>query len=362
MESPVMSGGALGNATAGGERADVEEEPVVTGGPKRSALGGARWIANSMLESRVRLIIALDVILIAYMWIVKTSTFASLNELRSILLTMAAPGMLVAGMTILLLAGAFDLSVGSVLSLSGVVAGKLLLGWHVGVVVAVVVALSVGIVTGLINGVLVASVGINPLIVTLGTLSVFQGISELIASTGYSGFGRSFDALGQGELATIALPVWITAGVALVIGVASAKVPYFRKFYYIGSNPEAARRSGIRTQRVLLSGFVLTGVVAALAGVLVASNLDAASATAGSGMELTVIAAAVLGGASLTGGEGSILGGIAGVLFVTLLQNALVVYGVGVYWQDIATGTALVFAVGLDSLKRSAGVMRFLTR
>ena len=305
----------------------------------------------SLTESRPRLILLLTVLLCLGLTATHPDTFPTLENARAVLLNATAAVIMVSGMMILFAAGAFDLSIGSILSLTGVVAASLSVSYGVPGPIAVAGGIGVGAIAGLINGVLVTSLGINPLIVTLGTLSAYLGITQLISGSGVDYLPRSFTDIGQTEILGFGTSFWIAIIVVAVTWFLMSQTAFFRKFYYIGGNPRAAKLSGIRNERVLIVGFVIMGALAGLAGVLGAARLGGASSVAGTGQELAVITAGVLGGASLKGGEGTVIGGVLGVLFIALLQNALLIQGVGVFWQSIVTGVALIFAVGLDSYK-----------
>ncbi len=147
-------------------------------------------------------------------------------------------------------------------------------------------------------------------------------------------------------------PFWVMLVVVAVASWAVANTRFFRQYYFIGGNARAAKLSGIRVQRLTLIGFVLMGTLAGLAGVLGASRLNSAVVSAGIGVELSVITATVLGGASLLGGEGTILGGVLGVLFIALVQNAMIINGIGIFWQNIIVGLVLLLGVSLDRFKQ----------
>jgi ribose transport system permease protein len=150
------------------------------------------------------------------------------------------------------------------------------------------------------------------------------------------------------------MPFWVMLVVVLVGGWAVARTRFFRQYYFIGGNARAAQLSGIRVQSLTLVGFVIMGVLAGLAGVLGAARLNSAVVSAGIGVELSVITATVLGGASLKGGEGSVVGGVLGVLFIALVQNAMIINGVGIFWQNIIIGLVLLLAVSLDRFKQTS--------
>lgn len=304
-------------------------------------------------QQRALLLAVLVVLLSAAMAYFYPVSFPTADNIKAVLLNASVSAILVCGMMVLMIGGVFDLSIGSVLSLCGVVAAVLIQNSHLSTDLAVLVALGCGAVAGLVNGLLVARIGINALIVTLATMLIFRGISQLIGGNGVvAPVGDDFASLGQSAFLGVQAPIWAAAVVVGVFAWMVTRTRLFRQFYFVGGNERAAELSGIRAKRVLLLGFVLMGVLAGLAGVLNAARLNAASVTAGTGIELQIITAAVLGGASLKGGEGSVLGGVLGVLFIALINNALIIGNVDVFWQNVVVGLVLITAV---SLGRSDG-------
>jgi len=269
----------------------------------------------------------------------------------------AMEGMVVIGMTILLAGGMFDLSVGSTMALAGVVCAWAL-NQGLGIPTAIIAGLLVGIVVGFINGSIVTRIGVNPLITTLGMMSIARGIA-LVATQGkpISGFPKDFVFLGQGVLRLLPdYPVPVPFVLMLVLVIISdillRRARYFRQIYYIGSNAKAALLSGINVNRVLLMSFVMAGLMAGLGGVISTARLTSAIPTSFVGVEMRMISAAIIGGASLAGGEGTVLGSMLGLIFMALLSNGMVILGVSVYWEGIVQGTVLVLAVTIDMLSR----------
>jgi ribose transport system permease protein len=256
-------------------------------------------------------------------------------------------------MMLLMIGGTFDLSIGSTLALAGVWSGVTVGIWDWPPVLGLVTGLVVGATAGLINGLIVTRIGINALIATLATLTIFRGLTYLTAGTGVTPIGDDFKQIGQAVFFTLQTPFWVMLAVVLVGGWAVARTRFFRQYYFIGGNAKAAKLSGIRVERLTLIGFVIMGTLAGLAGVLGAARLNSAVVSAGIGVELSVITATVLGGASLKGGEGSVIGGVLGVLFIALVQNAMIINGVGIFWQNIIIGLVLLLAVSLDRFKRT---------
>jgi ribose transport system permease protein len=278
-------------------------------------------------------------------------SFFSVGNLRAILNNLAVDGILAVGMMLLMISGVFDLSVGSMMSLAGVVTGWLLAkaGWPVGSAVAA--GLGVAVLGGLVNGLLVARVKVNALITTLGTLGIFQGLAILIAGPSIGNLPASFARFGQSELLGVQRPVLGMLALAVAFHLLLTHSRFFRQYYYVGSNPRAARLSGINVERLQILGFTLMGLIAGVAGLCFAALVGASVSNAGVGAELRVITAVILGGASLTGGKGSIPGALIGVVFMALVNNVLIIARVSSYWQGIMVGVILVLAVALDSYR-----------
>jgi len=273
-------------------------------------------------------------------------SFMSVGNLNAILRNLAFQGILAIGMMMLMVGGSFDLSVGAMASLVGVITGRLLssAGWPAPL--AIVAGLALAALGGFFNGFVVAKVRVNALITTLGTLGMFQGLALLIG-----GPSVPFEArFAQAKVLGVQLPVWLMIGLALVAHYALAHTRFFRQYYYIGSNAKAAHLSGINVERLQMLSFTIMGVVAGFAGIVFASRLASASSTVGRGAELQAITAAILGGASLTGGKGTIWGAMIGVFFMALMQNVLIISRVSSEWQEIIVGAVLVFAVAMDSV------------
>ena len=313
---------------------------------------GARAIAR-LASSRELTLSILILVLVGAMSAVYPDNFPTRANIAAVLLNAAQNGILVTGMMLLMIAGAFDLSIGSILALTGVWAGVVVGWWNWPAPAGVAVGLVVGATAGLINGLIVTRIGINALIATLATMTIFRGLTYLTAGTGVTPIGDAFKLYGQSVFFGLQTPFWVMLVVVLVGAWAVARTRFFRQFYFIGGNPRAAKLSGIRVQRLTLIGFVIMGGLAGLAGVLGASRLNSAVVSAGIGVELSVITATVLGGASLKGGEGTVLGGVLGVLFIALVQNAMIINGIGIFWQPVIVGFVLLLAVSLDRFKRT---------
>ena len=304
---------------------------------KPPSLSRAGWLT---------ILVLIEVVVVS---IIYPDTFFSEENLRAILRNNATDAILAVGMMMLLVSGMFDLSVGSMWSLSGVLAGWLMVNQGVSVPLAILLTLAAAAFGGFLNGVVVARVGVNALITTLATLGIFSGMAVLIAGPGISALPDGFLKLGQSELLGIQLPVYYAAAIALLFHFALARTRFFRQYYYIGGNPKAALLSGINVPRMQVLAFTLMGLLAGIAGVAFAARVGSSVSVAGVGAELRVITAVILGGASLTGGKGTVWGALIGVLFIALIQNILVISAVSSTWQSIVIGAVLITAVALDS-------------
>lgn len=310
-------------------------------------------LVRRLADSRELTLFVLVVLLALAMTIVYPNNFPTGPNMRAVLLNLAPVGILVCGMMLLMIAGSFDLSCGSTLALAGVWSGVVAGWWDWPAEVAIAVGIVVGLAAGLINGLIVTKIGINALIATLGTLTIYRSLTYVTAGTGVTPISDAFAEYGRASdpLLRIQSPFWAMAAVVVIGAWAVARTRFFRQFYFVGGNARAAQLSGIRVDRLTLVAFVIMGGLAGLAGVLGAARLNSAVVNAGVGIELKVITATVLGGASLKGGEGTILGGILGVLFIALIENAMIINSVGVFWQGLVVGFVLLFAVSLDRFK-----------
>lgn len=317
--------------------------------------GGLMRLVRRLADSRALTLAVLVLVLAVAMSAVYPNNFPTAANLRAVLLNLAPVGILVCGMMLLMIGGSFDLSVGSTLALAGVWAGVVVGLWDWPAWTGIAVGLAVGAAAGLVNGLIVTRLQINALIATLGTLTIYRSLTYVTAGTGVTPISDGFAAYGRAAdpLLRIQSPFWVMLLIVLAGAWLVARTRFFRQFYFVGGNARAAQLSGIRVGRITLIGFVVMGVLAGLAGVLGAARLNAAVVNAGVGIELKVITATVLGGASLKGGEGTLIGGILGVLFIALIENAMIINSVGVFWQGMVVGLVLLFAVSLDRFKSS---------
>ncbi|HUY52568.1 MAG TPA: ABC transporter permease [Streptosporangiaceae bacterium] len=319
--------------------------------------GRARAVLSRLRAHMVGNVLIVGLALLMIYFSLASSAFWTISNLREIALEGAILSIVAVPEALIILSGFVDLSVGSVLGLGGVVAGLVMTQTHAGTLVALLAGMGAGAAVGVINGVLCTYVGMSAILVTLGTLTAVRGTTLLVTSLPIFGFGAGFDFLGVGQVAGIPVPVLFAAAAFLIGGVYLGLTPGGRHVYAIGVNREAAYLSGISIRRLPFLLFILTGATAAFGGVLFAARLDSAPpGTLGVGFELTVLTAVLLGGVAFEGGRGSIFGVLLGVLFLGVLQNGLTLMNVTDFWQQVASGCALIVAAGLDIVSSRARV------
>jgi ribose transport system permease protein len=305
------------------------------------------------LTKQREFIIFIIVIVVFIFMSFASSIFLTKGNMLALLLSLSIEAVMAVGMANLMVSGAFDMSVGSILGFTGVITAMILRA-GAPVPLAVVLALGAGMCIGLWNGFIVAKLKINPFVTTLSTLSIFRGLTFVFTKgRNIAGLPQTFKMIGQARIAGIQLPI-IYAIVIIIIGdIMLRNSRFLRQNYYIGGNQNAARLSGIKVDRMLIINYVLTAFLAAFAGIVFTARMGSASTQAGTGWELRVITAVILGGASLRGGAGTVLGAFLGVFLMALISNALTLLGVDVYWQQFVVGVVLIAAVVIDTLGRS---------
>ncbi len=290
-------------------------------------------------------------VMIIFLALTQTRIFFDPLNLEALMNAISPEGIVALGMMVLLITGVFDLSVGSVMCLSGL-ATAMSLSAGVPWVLAVLIGLAVGAVVGLINGFLVEIGGINALITTIGTQFVFRGISELLlvgrGKGGFSGFPEGFVQFGRGGFLGIYWMFWILIILVVLMTLYIIKRPTGRRLYFIGGNEPAAKLMGIKKRKIRINAFVLSGILSALAGILITAKSDAANRYTGQTSHMNVIIACVIGGGSMNGGQGTILGALFGTVFLALLQNAFNLFNVDPSLQLILIGCVLMAVVSID--------------
>lgn len=334
---------------------------------KKTVANGQRRNINFvrlLLEGRA--FFALIVIVAVFSFL--SPNYFTLNNFLIMASHVAIFGILAIGMLLVILNGGIDLSVGSTLGLAGCIAGFLMQGVTLdalGVILyppvwaVVVLTCALGAVVGAVNGVLIAYLKVPAFVASLGVLYVARGIALLMTNgLTYNNLGgrpelgnTGFDWLGFNRLAGVPIGVIVLAVLAIVCGIVLSRTAFGRWLYASGGNERAADLSGVPVKRVKILVYVFSGVCAAIAGLVLSSQLTSAGPTAGTTYELTAIAAVVIGGAALTGGRGTVRGTMLGAFVIGFLSDGLVIIGVSAYWQTVFTGAVIVLAVLMNSIQ-----------
>jgi ribose transport system permease protein len=287
--------------------------------------------------------------------------FLQFNNVVGILLATAVNGILALGVTFVIVSGGIDLSIGTVMTLSAVITGVVATELRLPLPLAIVAGLGTGGLAGLVNGLLIARLKIPPFIATLGMLNVAKGLALVGSGLAPIYFNQNpeFNQAAMGSITNAIVPglaipnvVFIFLFAALVASLALSRTVLGRYTFALGSNEEAARLSGVTVDRWKIAVYTVCGLFAGLAGVVIAARLNSAQPGLGQGYELDAIAAAVIGGTSLSGGEGSILGTVIGAFIISTLTNGLRILSVPQEWQTVVTGGIVILAVYLDIVRR----------
>jgi len=321
-------------------------------------------VASLLLEGRAFFALIAIIAVFAFL----SPNYATVSNFLIMMNQSAIFGLLAIGMVLVILTGGIDLSVGSVLGLAGVFAGFLMQGVELqalGVILylpvwaVVVLTIGLGAFVGYVNGVLIAIFKVPAFVATLGSLYVARGVALLMTNgltynnlDGSPELGNTgFNWLGFNRLAGVPIGVWILITVAILAGLLLTRTAFGRWVYAAGGNARAADLSGVPVKRVQITVYMLSGMCAAIAGLVLSSQLTSAGPNAGFTYELTAIAAVVVGGASLMGGRGTVRGTLLGTFVIVFLSAGLVITGVSFYWQTVFTGAVIVLAVMLNSIQ-----------
>ncbi|MBC7251648.1 MAG: ABC transporter permease [Anaerolineae bacterium] len=331
---------------------------------------GKRWVKLGQFRE-LNVLVAFFLLCLFFYWR-RPDIFVKPANLAVIMRFIATFGMLAIGEVLIIITGGIDLSVGSMLAFTGVITAWMMLKGvgpipPIDIVPAILITLVIGALIGLWHGLFVTKLGIPPFIITLGTYLIARGVAANI-TRGYPQVfdsGHPFLILGQGDLAAVlnlkgeggalgAIPIsfLILLGIAGLVSLILNHTPLGYRIYAVGGNIEAARLSGVNVDRVRIFCYATSGFLAALTGVILASRLGQGTPVVGAAYELWAIAAAVIGGTSLLGGEGTVLGAILGAAIMGVMQNGMVVMNISSYAQDVILGSVLVVAVVYDTMRR----------
>lgn len=308
---------------------------------------------SNLIRQRFFVVLVVLVIMIVFFAITQEQ-FLTGGNISAILTSSSILWIAAMGLTFVMLSGGFDLSIGSMLALTGVALGWFLNDAGLPVAIAIVATVALGVLLGgVVNGVLIGKLGLSFLVVTLGSLILFRGLTNYWSGSKTTQVISPFlDSLAFGSTLGIPNPVWLMIATYLVMLYVQKYTFFGRDIYAVGGNVEAARLSGIRTSRTIMAVYAISGGLAALAAVMQDARIGAASPQVGDNLVFSAAAAVLLGGTSFSGGVGGVSGTVVGVLFLGVLQNGLSVAGVESYWQQIITGAILIGAITLDYVQR----------
>jgi len=302
----------------------------------------------SLLKERTYTLLLLIIIVCIGATIVFPEQFPTFQNLQQVLLNVSIETIVAVGMMILMISGVFDLSVGSVAAFAGGSTAYLIMNAGMPVFFAVLCGIVLSMIAGLFNGYFISRIGINPLIQTLASMGMLRGVALMIAGAGIQNLPYNFIYIGQSKMLGVQSPIWWMIIVVILFHYLTTYTTFFRRYYYIGGNERAAELSGIQVKNMKLYSFILSALLAGIAGILLTSRIGAAISSMGKGMELRVITAVILGGASLQGGQGKIIGALLGTVFIGIVSNIMVLSRVSGYWQEIILGVLLIGAIWFD--------------
>ncbi|MEN8907823.1 MAG: ABC transporter permease [Clostridiales bacterium] len=294
--------------------------------------------------------VLISIIFISIILAIASPHFITKDNLISTTIGLSSDVIIVIGVTIVLISGGLDLSVGSIMSLSGITCGMLYL-YGVNIWIACIISILIGTSFGFINGYFIGKIGLNPFITTLAIAGISRGLSYILTEgspISLYGVPKSFSNISQSRIGEVPIVILVIFLVTLICDYLLRRSDFFRKVFYLGSNEKAALLSGINIKKIKIIVYVSCALFAALAGVLSTARFTVVTPSAGIGAEMRSISAAVIGGASLSGGEGTIIGAVLGVILLNIINNGLILLNVPVYWQDFVNGAILLLAVTID--------------
>ena len=314
---------------------------------KASLNPGRKLVKQSSTVSIFLILVVMCAIMAAV-----SPAFVKISNILSTARSFSAIAVAGIGVSMVIITGGIDLSIGSVYGLAGVISAMLVVS-GVPLLPGILGGMLIGSAVGLFNGMMVVYLRLPPFIATMGTMQIARGICYIITQ-GYpvSNLPKEYTLLGQGYLLGIPVPIWVMILIAILFAIFLNMTTTGRRIFALGGNEEATRISGINTKRLKVLVYTLGAALAGLAGIITASKLGVGQPTAGIGFEMDAIAAVVIGGASLSGGEGTVTGTIIGAAIIGVLRNALVLLSVDSYWQTLIIGCVIILAVTIDQLRK----------
>lgn len=327
------------------------------GVPTEPPSGKLRFDRTQLVNFLLRNLMALVVIGVAIYFSVANPNFATLPNMRTILIAAAPFALIALGQTLVILTGGIDLSVGSVVALSAMTGAYIVVGHPDRMLIGAAAAILVGLLAGLVSGLIVAYVNVPPFVTTLGMLSVASGLAYAIGNGApINGLPPDWGMIANTRILTLQAPVFVMIAGFLILGIVMARTSFGMRVYAVGGNRTAAEVAGVKVRRILTAVYAISGMLAGISGLILSSRVISAAPYLGRGYELGAIAAVVIGGASLQGGRGTVWGTLIGLFLIQTLNNGLDILVVPAYWQTVISGILIVSAVAVDMVasKRSS--------
>lgn len=318
---------------------------------------GASFFKKAMAnrEFNILLLVVFVIIVMSF----ASPNFLTVRNFMTIGINLSVDSILLIGMTIVLSTGGIDLSIGSILGLSCMVAGIFHVNLGMDIWLSSLLAIVISGILGVINGFMIGKVRITPLIVTLSMMGMARGLTYIFtegASVAVPKTTAAFLALGKGAIMGVPIIIIIAVVLLVIFDILTRKMLFFRKMYYCGSNEKATMLSGINVIKTKMNTYVLNALLCGIAGVLTLARFTVATPKAGLGAEMRIISACVIGGASLNGGVGTVVGSLSGLILLSIVNNSLILLDVSIYWQDFISGAILLLAVTIDQVTRRRDV------
>jgi ribose transport system permease protein len=302
-------------------------------------------ITNLLIKNSMVLVL----LLVMVYFNIKNSNFATIPNLRAILIAAAPFALITLGQTLVIFTGGIDLSVGSIIALTTMTGAKLVVTYPHEIVLSIVAAVLIGLVAGLVNGFVISYLNVTPFVTTLGMLTVASGLAYAIGQGApINGLPDSWGKIANTKFLGFETPVFIMAAGFILLGIIISKTAFGMRIFAVGGNRVAAEVAGVNPRRILIYVYAISGTLAGISGVILSSRVISGPPNLGQGYELSSIAAVVIGGASLMGGRGSIWGSFLGLFLIQTLNNGLDILIIPAYWQKVISGLLIVSAVAVD--------------
>ncbi len=308
-------------------------------------------ITNFITSNRTASTLLIIIVFCVVFAIIYPNNFGTFENFSMILLNMSSEAFIVIGMVLILICAEIDLSLGSIMTLGSILCGRLMILNDMSMGIAILISLVVSIGCGLLNGLIITKMKVVSFIATLATGMIYMGIAIMLAGTGWTNFPDPlFNVLGRKVILGLQLPVFYMVIVFVIIALLLAKTRYFRQIYYIGGNVNAAELSGIMVTKVKILMYILSAILACMGGIISAMRFNSTFTNIGAGVEMRAVTAAVIGGVSFTGGNGTMMGAAMGAFFLACLNNALTITGINQNLQFLFTGIILILALVINIL------------